>query len=284
MLVWGVNFNHLQHKMITHLIQESGFLSWKNKIQIVSCQIVTLDKQLLIWAKGRVQIMISNLVLCIMPHPGYVLIAFYCKTRKDRTGEEASIVRLFVMTTRLLFNEVYHKHRVWRHLRGQGEGGSYYIRPHCIKQTGFEYPSWTKPKAKLYQGCAHIWWPHDKVGELTQSSPTASPRPCAAHEFCLDNKIKVLFTCLIFFNMFFSIHKSIEVIFPLFFLTYFWLRERCHGVTLGTRTARARRTKAADGCPAPVDDYVLHRQGPLRLVLGGIHELEVNDQNMFSYQ
>lgn len=46
MLVWGVNFNHLLHKMIIHLIQESGFLSWKNKIQIVSCQIVTLDKQL----------------------------------------------------------------------------------------------------------------------------------------------------------------------------------------------------------------------------------------------
>lgn len=37
------------------------------------------------------------------------------------------------------------------------EGGLFDIRPRCIKQTGFEYPSWTTPEAKLVQGCAHIW-------------------------------------------------------------------------------------------------------------------------------
>lgn len=70
---------------------------------------VTLNKQLF-ELNGEFELQF------IIPHHGYVIIAFYCKTRKGGgTREEASIVGLFVMTTLRLFNEVYHKHCVWRH-------------------------------------------------------------------------------------------------------------------------------------------------------------------------
>lgn len=51
----------------------------------------------------------------------------------------------------------------------------------------------------------------------------------------------------------------------------------------GTRTARARRTKAADGFPVPMDYFeVTETQGPLRVVRGEIQEWEVNHGNTFS--
>lgn len=50
----------------------------------------------------------------------------------------------------------------------------------------------------------------------------------------------------------------------------------CH--VRGTRTARARQTKAADGFPAPMNYFeVTETQGPLSVVHGEMKELRVND-------
>lgn len=170
--------------------------------------------------------------------------------------------------------------------RAGGGGGTFYIRPHCIKQTGFEYPRWTKPKAKLCQGWAHIWW---RTKKLVNSRNLLRQRRHALVLLAnaVNSKIKVMFTCFYTFCKC-SLHQPHPQMYlshpPLFFL-FFWLREFCLGVTLmGTRTARARRTKAADGCPVPVDYYMFHRRGALRLALGGIQEWEVNDQNTSSYR
>lgn len=54
----------------------------------------------------------------------------------------------------------------------------------------------------------------------------------------------------------------------------------CH--IRGTRTARARRTKAADGFPAPMNYFeVTETQGLLRVVRGEIKERGVNHKNTF---
>lgn len=168
---------------------------------------------------------------------------------------------------------------------GRRRGGSFYIRPHCIKQTGFEYPSWTKPKAKLYQGWAHIWW---RTKKLVNSRNLL--RQHRRLLVLLTNAVWITKQrwCLLVKNFFLntrsisSVHKCIETTYSCF---SWCISDWENSVTLmGTRTARARRTKAADGCPVPVDDYMLHRRGPLRLVLSGVQEWEVNDQNIFSYQ
>lgn len=55
----------------------------------------------------------------------------------------------------------------------------------------------------------------------------------------------------------------------------------CH--IRGTRTARAKRTKAADGFPAPMNYFeVTETQGPLRVVRGEIQEWGVNHENTFT--
>lgn len=49
----------------------------------------------------------------------------------------------------------------------------------------------------------------------------------------------------------------------------------------GTRTARASGTMAADGFLAPVDYFAVpEKQGPLRVVRGGIQQREVNHENL----